>query len=159
MKASTERDLVEQAFAAFAEEVAQTPPMSLRAGAAIDDYTEPPAFDSSVDLHTDTYLEQYHWGLFHLEPASWRHYLPYFVQFSLRQRLTGSLAVDTFLATLRPPDRDPPRLAALNPIQESAVAAFLDEIAFGQQSSHQAAAMQAIEEWWGPQPLYRTPRA
>jgi hypothetical protein len=159
MKTNIERDLVARVFTAFAVECGQTPPMSLRAGNAVDDYSAVPAFDAAIDLCSDAYFDQYHWGLFHLDPLSWRHYLPYFVECVLKHRSGGPPAVDTFLATLRPPDRDPPRLASLTSAQERAVAAFLDELAYGPESPYQGPAMQALTEWWGPQPLYRTRRA
>lgn len=57
--------------------------MSLRGGAAIDDNHTAPQFDAEVDRPAPEYLEKYYWGIPHLD------------------------------ASLRPPDRDPPRFASL----------------------------------------------
>ena len=65
------------------------------------------------------------------------------------------MAVDSFLASLRPPDRSPPRFAALNPEQEAAVVAVLDLLAFNDRSKWQQAAIIALEEYWAPGASYR----
>jgi hypothetical protein len=130
---STE-DLGERARAAFEADVAAAPRMTLRGGAAVDSYDEPSGFDPRLDQTTDAYLEAYaYWALPHLDPISWRHYLP----------------------SLRPPDRDPPRLASLSAEQERVVVAVLDVLAFDARSVHRDFAMQVLEEYWVPGALYR----
>jgi hypothetical protein len=65
------------------------------------------------------------------------------------------MVIDAFLSSLRPPDREPPRLASLSTEQEVVVAAFLDIMAFDDTSVHQDHARTALEEWWAPGALYR----
>ncbi len=155
---NTSAELLRQLFAEFAEDVSRPPVRSLRAGNAIDDYASPPAFDPAVDVYTDSYFEANHWGITYLDAASWRHYLPHLAEFTLRHRNDAHVVVQTFLSSLRPPDTNPPRLAALSSTQERAVSEFLDELAFGDPSPYRDFAMQVIEEWWGPRPQYREPR-
>jgi hypothetical protein len=64
------------ARAAFRDDAAAIPAMTLRGGAAVDGYDAPPAHDSEADEPTDTYLEAYaYWDLANLDAASWRHHL------------------------------------------------------------------------------------
>ena len=67
---------------AFAAEARATPPTSLRSGNAIDDYGTPVPFDAVLDATSDLYLESFHWGLPHLDAISWRHYLPYLIDYA-----------------------------------------------------------------------------
>ena len=76
-------DVINKAFAAFAAEIQRSPSITLRAGHALDEYKQPPAFDAAIDDHSDEYLERYPWGITYLDPASWRHYLPYFIRYAL----------------------------------------------------------------------------
>lgn len=147
--------IVERAFAVFSEEVSSQPPITLRGGEALDRYETPPPFDLTVDAISDAYLEQYAGGLTFLDPASWRHYLPYLIEYAVRHAQKGSDVGDDLLSSLRPPDREPPRLASLSPTQEQVVTAFLEYLAFGDPSPHQAFACQVLEEWWIPGALYR----
>ena len=153
-----ESDLVSRVFTAFANDVAANPLVTLRGGDAIDDYRQPPPEDSVSDTYTDAYFETYFWGVGHLDPQSWRHYLPYLIKYAMVHINEASLVVDALLTSLRPPDREPPRLASLTSEQEACVTAFLDALAFGQLSAHQELACQALEEWWAPAPLYRKSR-
>jgi hypothetical protein len=147
--------LVSKLFAAFASDIEATPSISLRGGDQLDDYKEPSAFDPSIDSISDGYLEKYRWGVTYLDAASWRHYLPYLVEYTFRHMRDGSDVGDALLNSLRPPDREPPRLASLNAEQEVLVTQFLDALAFGEQSAHQELACQVLEEWWVPGALYR----
>lgn len=129
----------------------QRPPMTLRAGNALDDYKTPPEFDSSVDSVTPEYLEAHFWGISHLDPQSWLFYLPHFLKRALaRLDDGGSSLVNAFLISLRPPDRDPSRFGLLTREQEQAVVAVLDELAFSTESKWQEEATSALEEWWAP---------
>jgi len=65
------------------------------------------------------------------------------------------MVIDAFLTSLRPPDREPARLASLSVEQEAVVSAFLDVMAFHDTSVHQELARTALEEWWAPGALYR----
>lgn len=140
--------------AAFRAELATAPPMSLRGGNALDEYREPPPFDEALDAPNDQYLENYYWGLPHLDPASWRHYLPFFIDYALRHMEAAEMPVDTLLFSLRPPDREPPRFGSLSADQRAVVVALLDHLAFDASSVWQAEAMTALEEYWGPDSLY-----
>jgi hypothetical protein len=68
------------------------------------------------------------------------------------------MAVEGLLHNLRPPERDPPRLGTLSAAQEAVVVAFLEELAFAEDSANQALAMQVLDEWWLPGARYRPPR-
>ena len=72
-----------------------------------------------------------------------------------RTRPSRTMAIDALMWALRPPDRDPPRLASLTAEQEAVIVAVLDELAFAPDSVYQADAMQVLEEWWIPNALYR----
>jgi len=144
-----------RAFEAFAADLAVTPTVTLRVGNSLDEYKDPEPFDSAEDAVSDSYFERYWWGMAHLDPPSWRHYLPQLIEYSLRHRRESSMVIDTFLSSLRPPDREPPRLASVSKDQEAVVTAFLDIMAFDDGSAHQPLARTALEEWWAPGALYR----
>jgi hypothetical protein len=131
------------------------PPMTLRGANAVDSYSIPPPFDAELDLPTPEYLEKHFWGIAHLDPASWRYYLPILTHYALTNISNASNAVDAFLASLRPPDREPPRLGSLSKEQESVVIALLDRLAFDSESVWTSQAMIALEELWAPGALYK----
>jgi hypothetical protein len=114
------------------DDAAAIPAMTLRGGAAVDGYDTPPAHDPEADEPTDAYLETYaYWGLAYLDPASWRHYLPGLIDYALRHLgEPGSMVTEGLLGSLRPPDREPPRLGSLSGEQEAVVMAVLDQLAF-----------------------------
>ncbi|MBH0178351.1 MAG: hypothetical protein HP491_10935 [Nitrospira sp.] len=147
--------LVAMVHAAFAKDAASQPRITLRGGDALDSYEEPPPFDPALDEVTDTYLEQYSVGLTFLDAASWRHYLPHCIGYVVRHVGQFTDVGDALLNNLRPPDREPPRLASLTPNQEKVVTAFFELLAFSESSAHQAFACQVLEEWWIPGALYR----
>ena len=158
-RSETREGITRRAFARFRADLDAVPPMTLRGGEAVDYYNEPPPYDPAVDEPTDAYLEAYASpGLTYLDAASWRHYLPRLIHYALRNmdsNAPGTMAVDGLLGSLRPPEREPPRLSSLTAEQEAVVVAFLDELAFSDDSIYQAAAMQVLEEWWIPGALYR----
>lgn len=150
--------LIERAAAAFAADRATPPPITLRGGDALDGYGAPPPFDPALDTPDDAYLERYaYWGLSFLDAASWRHYLPDLIAYTLRRGdTTTALVTGGLLAALRPPDRDPPRLATLTPEQEAVIIACLEALAFGDSApAYQEDAMTILEEWWLPNARYR----
>lgn len=133
--------------------------MTLRAGNAIDSYDIPPPYDETADRISDDYLERFHWGLAHLDAQSWRFYLPFFVDYAIRHITdAGSPVVDALLSSLRPPDREPPRLLSLSKEQEDAITEFLDLLSFHERSGFQDYAMTVLEEFWVEDPLYRDSR-
>jgi hypothetical protein len=140
---------------AFASDLATAPGMTLRQGDAIDSYAQAPFFDAAADAISDAYLEHYCWGLAHLDAASWRHYLPALAELAERHLGVSSNAVGSLIASLRPPDRDPPRLASLSAAQEALVRELLEVLAFSPGSIWQAEACQALEEWWIEDAQYR----
>ena len=146
-------EIVQAASEAFPAEV---PAMTLRQGDAVDSYraaneTLPGAGDSP----TDSYLESYHWGIAHLDAHSWKCYLPCLIRYAVRHCHDGSsLVIDAFLQSLRPPDREPPRLASLDKKQATVIVAALDFLAFNKESAHQDFALQVLEEYWIPNSLY-----
>lgn len=147
--------LVARVEAAFAADLAVTPSITLRCGNAIDNYGERQPFRQSEDTVSDSYFEQYWWGVAHLDPPSWRHYLPQLIEYALRHMREPDMVVEALLSSLRPPDRQPPRLASVSKDQEAAIASFLDVMAFDENSVHHASARTALEEWWAPGALYR----
>jgi Family of unknown function (DUF6714) len=148
--------IYQRANEAFHADLEASPRMTLRGGYAEDSYEQVPPPDSELDKLTDEYLETYtFWGLAYLDPASWRHYLPYLIDYAFRHMDDPRMAIEGVLHNLRPPDRDPPRLASLNAEQETVIVAFLEEVAFSDDSANREFAMQVMEEWWIPDALYR----
>ncbi|QDH69712.1 DUF6714 family protein [Marilutibacter alkalisoli] len=133
-----------------------SPPMSLRGGNSLDDYQAAPAFDPELDRITPEYLETYFWGISYLDTQSWRFYLPHLLGYALKNTANPhSNATDSFLSSLRPPDRDPPRFGSLTVAEEQVVVAVLDKLAFSDQSVWQESAQVALEEYWAPGATYR----
>lgn len=137
----------------------QVPLMSLRGGEAEDNYRDVPPYDKEIDRPTNEYLEKYaYWGLPHLDAVSWRYYLPLLMNYALRHmrgKPRGSMVVEGLLGSLRPPDREPPRLGSLKPEEEGLVRSFLEELAFSDDSKHQDLATQVLNEWWTEDSFYR----
>src|SRR5215207_6921077 len=79
----TRSEIVRRAYEAFQHEASAPPPMSLRAGDAVDSYDHAPPFDAALDSPSDEYVGGYGFhALPHLDPASWRHYLPRLIEFT-----------------------------------------------------------------------------
>ena len=145
--------LARRAQAVFRADLVLDPPITLRGGNALDDYEQPSAFDSRLDDPTDTYLEQYaHYGLTYLDPPSWRHYLPRLVDYALRHYKEcdgrSGLVIEGLMASLRPPERQPPRFATLSPEQRALLGEFLTLLAFDDGSSWQDDAVELLEAYW-----------
>lgn len=149
-------EIVRRAAAAFRSDRETTPRISLRGGYAADSYEVVPPYDPALDQPTDAYLETYtFWGLAHLDPASWRHYLPQLIDYAVRHPDDPRMAVEGLLHNLRPPDREPPRLGSLDPEQEAVIVDFLEALAFADDSPLAEFAMQILDEWWLPGARYR----
>jgi hypothetical protein len=155
----TRDEIIERAYQVFEADLAAPPAITLRGGEALDSYEAPPPFDPALDEPNDAYLEAYAFnGLGFLDPPSWRYYLPRLIDYALRNiasNAPGTMAVDGLLWSLRPPDREPPRLGSLTPAQEAVIVAALDQLAFSDDSVHRPDAMQVMEEWWIPGALFR----
>jgi hypothetical protein len=148
-------DLTERLEAGFATDLAKTPATTLRSGDSVDSYGESIPFDREIDVVSDDYLTKYCWGVTYLDAESWRYYLPALGAFALRHLESSSLVVGALIASLRPPDREPPRLGSLNSVQEALVREVLEVLAYSPKSVYQAEACQALEEWWIDGALYR----
>jgi hypothetical protein len=151
-------DILRQAFEVFRTDAEAVPPLTLRGGDAVDRYDEPPAYDPAVDEPTDAYLEKYTFnGITYLDAASWRHYLPRLIDYALRQPgHSRTMAIEGVLSSLRPPDREPPRLTTLTAEQEVVIVAFLEHLAFSDHAiPGRDLALQVLEEWWLPNARYR----
>ena len=155
-----------RAAAAFRADVERDPRTTLRGGNSLDAYEQPPAYDSVLDEVTDDYVETYaHYGLVYVDPDSWRHYLPRLTDHALRNheargRPGAGLAIGALLGSLRPPDRDPPRLASLTTEQERVIVDLLDILAFGEGSHWQDEAMALLDEdYWAPAAVEQRARA
>jgi hypothetical protein len=136
--------------------MSERPPMSLRAGNAIDDHAGVPPFDTVRDEVTAQYLERYCCGIHHLDSVSWCFYLPHLLQHALRNCANAaSNATDALLESLRPPDREPPRFGSLSAAEERMVIATLDTLAFTDGSEWTESAQCALEEYWAPGAIYR----
>ena len=143
-------ELVADIFAAFSAEGTAFPPMTLRGGDALDLDRPAPPFDVLVDAISDEYLEAHPWGSGYLDATSWRHYLPFMMEYALRHITEASDVTDALLTSLRPPDRDPPRLGSLSKPQETAVLRFLDVMAYNADSASMDLAVVVLSEWWKP---------
>ena len=148
--AMSHTDLIADVFAAFSAEGTAFPPMTLRGGDALDAGQPAPPFDVLVDAVSDEYLEAYPWGTGWLDAASWRHYLPFLMEYALRNAARPSDVTDALLTSLRPPERTPPRLGTLGKAQETAVLRFLDVLAHSEQSASRDLATIVLSEWWTP---------
>jgi hypothetical protein len=135
---------------------AAAPPLTLRGGNALDDGLVVPAYDPRLDEPTSEYFEANHCGISYLDPVSGRYYLPLLQDYALQNIRNGSsLAIESFISSLRPPDRVPPRLESLSPAEKATVVAFLDRLAFDDASAWKSQAITALEEYWAPGALYR----
>ncbi len=143
-------DLIADVFAAFSAEAQAFPAMTLRGGDAVEAYREPPPFDVLVDAISDDYLEAHPWGSGWLDATSWRHYLPFMMEYALRHIAEPSDVTDALLTSFRPPDRNPPRLGSLTKPQETAVLRFLDVMAYSEESGSRDLAALVLSEWWTP---------
>lgn len=149
-------EICRRAREVFQADLEAAPQKTLRGGNAEDSYDLAPPPDAELDRLSDEYLEAYtFWGLAFLDAASWRHYLSPLIDYSFRHMDDPKMAVEGLLHNLRPPDREPPRLASLTAEQEAVIVAFLDEVAFSDDSANRDFAMQVMEEWWVPDALYR----
>lgn len=155
-KEAAAEDIDRRATAAFAEEIVSLPAMTLRGGNSVDSYLSPEPYDEARDYPSDEYLEEFaFWGLCHLDAASWRHYLPLLIHYALGREDDEKMVIEGLLHSLRPPDRQPPRLASLSEEQEAVIAAFLEYLCFSGGSVNSDFACQVLEEWWLPDSLYR----
>jgi hypothetical protein len=151
-------DLPARLLAAFASDLAEPPAMTLRSGDACDSYGPPLPAEHEIDVVSDEYLTRYASGVAHLDAGSWRHYVPALGELALRHTDSNSMVVSAFIQSLRPPDRDPPRLGSLNSVQEDVLREVLEVLAYSPKSIWQAEACQALEEWWIEPALYRPRR-
>ncbi len=140
---------------AFKAEMAAPPAMTLRSGDSIDTYGPEYPFDPALDAVSEEYLERFADGLSYLDAASWKHYLPAFGAFAIANLSEGSKVIGALIASLRPPDRVPPRLGSLSREQEDILRELLELLAFSDDSAWQQEACQALEEWWIENPLFR----
>jgi hypothetical protein len=149
-------EIARRAAAAFRADAEREPRTTLRGGNSLDGYEQPPAYDPVLDEPTDGYVETYaSYGVVYLDPDSWRHYLPLLMDHALRNydvrgQPGAGLAIGALLGSLRPPDRDPPRLATLTTAQERVIVALLDVLAFEEDSDWQDEAMELLEDYWAP---------
>jgi hypothetical protein len=148
--------IIADSIRVFGKYVAKEPRICLRAGNALDNYEEPPKYDSIVDSPTDEYLEKYYWGILYLDHDSWKYYLPILINYSVKNKADkGAMVIDSFLASLRPPDRKPARLGSLSKDEEKVILELLDHLAFDENSGWNDVALMLLEEYWGPGALYR----
>jgi len=154
MVATTE-ELVRRLRNAFAHDLERPPQMTLREADAVDSFGTVPLPHPAEDPPSAGYLNRYAWGITHLDAASWRHYLPALGELAIQSLSQQSLAVSCLIESLRPPDRDPPRLRSLVADQECVLRELLELLASSGQSIWQREACQALEEWWIDGALYR----
>lgn len=135
--------------------------MTLEAGNDVDSYRAPKPDMPGYRTHRswleieDAYLSKFFCGFIYLDPSSWKFYLPRFITFALDHMNDGSsLVIDSCLAALRPPDREPPQLGSLTTEQVEVVKRALTMLAFDENSSHRDMAFQVLEEGWVENPMY-----
>ena len=143
-------DLIADVFAAFSAEGTAFPPTTLRGGDALERDPPAPPVDVLVDAISDESLEAHPWGSGWLDDVSWRHYLPFMMEYALRHITRSTDVTDALLTSLRPPDRTPPRLATLAKAQETVVLRFLDVMAYSPESASTDLAAMVLSEWWTP---------
>ena len=148
-------DPVEQlqhARAAFREERAHPPALTLRGGNAVDSYDRPEPFDPALDQSSDEYIERHaQWAMPHLDARSWRHYLPRLIEYAFAHPDDPAMVVESTVRSLRPPDRVPARLTTLSREQEEVVIRFLEHLARSDDASGSGDdARTALAEWWRP---------
>lgn len=151
-------DISTAAWDAFRADSEREPSISLRAAVVLDEYRNPPPFDPILDAPDDAYLERYAFdGQSFLDAASWRHYLPYLIDYAMRHLGNSrSMVIEALLWSLRPPDRIPPRLGSLTADQEEVIVRFLERLVCGDEPlGERDFALQVMEEWWVPAALYR----
>src|SRR4026207_1502089 len=145
-------ELLRKARQAFHAELAEPPALTLRGANAVDGYDQPEPFDVVDDEPSDAYLERFtFWAMPYLDARSWRHYLPYFIEYALAHPDDPAMVVESAVRSLRPPDRVPTRLTTLSSEQEAVVASFLELLALGDDADGPAEdARAALDEWWLP---------
>jgi hypothetical protein len=143
-------DLIADIFAAFAQEAQAFPAMTLRAGDELDAGRAALPHDVVADAVSDEYLEAHPWGTGWLDAGSWRHYLPFMMEYALRHLARPNEVTDALLTSLRPPERTPPRLGSLSKAQETVVLRFLDVLAHRADSASLDLALRVLNEWWTP---------
>ena len=151
-----EQEIIANAYCFFKVAFESKPSMSLRSGVAIDVYQLPVPFDAEIDQPTDDYIEaNAYFALPHLDTASWKHYLPHLIEYVLDdEKHLNSMVGEGLLWSLRPPDREPPRLESLTKEQKEVITNFLSFLAFEKNSSLESLACQVLEEYWIEDSIY-----
>jgi hypothetical protein len=148
----SEEQLYMALLGAFASDLVILPPLTLRGADAVDSYRAPSPYDLELDAVTDAYLERYYFGVAHLDAQSWRHYLAPLLVYASRHRERVTEVAEATLWSLRPPDRDPPRLASLSWKQVSAVNDVLESLEHDPECAQRAFAEQVRREWRSQRP-------
>lgn len=149
------QDLLKRLRDAFAVDLLRPPATTLREADTIDSYGEARPVMVSDDSPTPSYLNRCASGISYLDAASWRHYLPALGELAINSLSEDSLAVSGLIQSLRPPDREPPRLGSLDAMQEIVLRELLELVAYSADSIWQSEACQALEERWIEGALYR----
>ena len=79
------------------------------------------------------------------------------IEYALRHVGEPSDVTDALLTSLRPPERNPPRLGSLSKAQETVVLRFLDVMAYSEESASRDLAMMVLSEWWTPGAIPKDP--
>ena len=146
--------IIKRAFEVFSQEA---PRMTLRHGDALSSYRTITDVDPNItDDTSDLYLERYQNGLYHLDVQSWRSYLPFLISYSIRhvRSIGPSMVIDIFLSSLRPPDREPPRLSTIQVDEKKVIVDTLEFLALSKGSEYENIALQVMEEYWIPNSTY-----
>lgn len=152
------QEIIKQAYKVFADDMVIIPPTTLRSADAINNYDEPIPYDPNLDEPTDEYIEHFtYWGQIYLDPASWKYYLPKWIDYIFHhEEDKASMVTEGVIYSLRPPDREPPRLASLNKDQEAVIVSFLKHVAAsGTLEYNGEMAQRVLEEWYLPNALFR----
>ena len=113
--------------------------------------------ESSWERVPDAAIEECQWALSHLDPLSWRFYVPAYMSWSLAHFLTSDSIVSDFTIYTFLINEDDERLVAyaqerfrtLDAAQSRAVCQFLRYMAANDSRCDGNAARRALEQTWG----------
>ncbi|MEM8720278.1 MAG: DUF6714 family protein [Cyanobacteria bacterium P01_G01_bin.39] len=91
-------DLIKLINKAFQDPTANNPLMSLRFRDAVDIYNSEIVYNEQLDQPTNEYLQQFaYWGMPYLDPVSWHYYLPFLINYYLRNAIEDAPAESSLI--------------------------------------------------------------
>ena len=113
--------------------------------------------ESSWEQIPDSHVEECSWALCHLDPVSWRYYIPKYMLWALRNfKTNNSIVTDFTIYTFDVSSSDAgvreykqERYRLLNPFQSWAVCRFLRHMVANEDHADGSVARRALEDYWG----------